>query len=125
VVSDGIDRIIEHILEREGVQVDCVWSNRMVEDKSGKFTLEFPNASADCSLGICKCALLEKAGTAITRVVIGDSKSDFCWAKVADILFAKKKLIDYCRNEGLAHIEFENFQSVQKVLEERLVLASP
>lgn len=124
VVSDGVDRIIEHVLEREGVQVDQVWSNRLVQNKTGNFALEFPNASDDCSLGICKCALLEKAAGTVTRIVIGDGKSDFCWAKVADVLFAKKQLIDYCRNQGLAHIEFENFQSIQKVLEERLAVTN-
>jgi 2-hydroxy-3-keto-5-methylthiopentenyl-1-phosphate phosphatase len=122
VVSDGVDRIIKHLLEREGVQVDCVWSNRMVEKATGQFTLEFPYAAGDCPLGICKCALLERAGTEITRVVIGDSKSDFCWSKVADLLFAKKKLLDYCRNEGLAHIEFDDFKTIQKALMDRFVL---
>src|SRR5262245_19751713 len=28
VVSDGVDRIIEHLLEREGIEVDKIWSNR-------------------------------------------------------------------------------------------------
>jgi len=123
VVSDGVDRIIKHLLEREGIQVDNIWSNRLVQDTGG-FKLEFPNASEDCSLGICKCALLERAGADILRVVIGDSKSDFCWAKVADLLFAKKKLIDYCRREKIAHTEFENFQSIQKVLGEKLTFTA-
>jgi 2,3-diketo-5-methylthio-1-phosphopentane phosphatase len=120
VVSDGVDRIIQHMLEREGIQVDNIWSNRLVEKNHGQLTLEFPNASGDCPLGICKCALLERAGADTLRVVIGDSKSDFCWAGVADLLFAKKKLVDYCRQEKIAHTEFENFQTIQKALAEKL-----
>jgi 2,3-diketo-5-methylthio-1-phosphopentane phosphatase len=116
VVSDGVDRVIKHILQREGIQVDFVWSNQLVVDVDGKFSLAFPNAIGDCPLGICKCALLDRAGPAFTRVVIGDGKSDFCWAKGADLLFAKAKLLDFCRQEGLAHIEFENFATVQKTL---------
>jgi 2-hydroxy-3-keto-5-methylthiopentenyl-1-phosphate phosphatase len=67
---------------------------------------------------------LERAGSEILRVVIGDSKSDFCWAKVADLLFAKKKLIDYCRREKIAHTEFENFQTIQKALAEKLAFTA-
>lgn len=120
VVSDGVNRVIEHLLEREGIQVDNIWSNSLVQIDQGNFTLEFPNASGDCPLGICKCALLERAGTKTLRVVIGDSKSDFCWSKAADLLYAKKKLIDYCRREKIPHTEFENFETIQKALAEKL-----
>jgi len=122
IVSDGVDRVIRHLLQREGVQVDFVWSNRLVEDDHGNFTLEFPYASEDCLMGICKCGLLDRQSVNFRRVVIGDGKSDFCWAKPADLLFAKGKLLDFCRNEGITHTKFTDFDSIRNVLQTHLAL---
>jgi 2-hydroxy-3-keto-5-methylthiopentenyl-1-phosphate phosphatase len=119
VVSDGLDRVIEYLLDREGVEVDFVYANHLVEQGPTKFALEFPYSEDGCLMGMCKCKVLERAGTKVTRVVIGDSQSDFCWARGADLLFAKKKLLDYCRKEGIEHVAYENFESIAKVLESK------
>ena len=120
VVSDGPDKAIEHMLNREGVRVDSIIANHLAEDDQGRFALEFPYGENDCPAGVCKCKVLERAGNKVTRVVIGDGQSDFCWAKGADVVFAKKKLLDYCRKEGIAHLEFVNFDSIRLTLESKM-----
>lgn len=125
VVSDGLDRVIQHFLDREGLVVDSIWSNRLVEDAQGKFALEFPHVEDECLLGVCKCAVLKGGGQSVTRVVIGDGASDFCWAKGADLLFAKKKLLDFCREEQVNHVQFSDFDSVKRALSERFANSAP
>lgn len=61
IVSDGIDRVIHHILKREGIHVDNVWANHLVEDENQGLQLTFPHAPQvlGCGSGLCKCRILE------------------------------------------------------------------
>jgi 2,3-diketo-5-methylthio-1-phosphopentane phosphatase len=117
VVSDGLDFVINTILRREGIKVDCVYANHLVERTDGGLELAFPNASGNCSSGVCKCKLLNNDGFDSVNVVIGDGRSDFCWSTTADILFAKSKLLDYCRQEFVACHEFKTFDDIRMCLE--------
>ena len=45
-------------------------------------------------------------------IYIGDGVSDFCVANKADILYAKSKLSDYCKNKGINYIPYETFKDV-------------
>ena len=122
IVSDGLDRVINYILQREGIRVDFVWANRLVESESGEFSLLFPYSVSEkvCSSGVCKCKLLESRRANPLRVVIGDGRSDFCWAPEADILFAKSKLAQHCASKKIEYNHFDDFLAIQASLEERL-----
>lgn len=127
VVSDGIDRVIHHLLQREGVRVDYVWANHLVESAGGELSLTFPYASniEGCGSGLCKCKILD-AGVRTIKVVIGDGRSDFCWSTEADILFAKSKLLQYCKIGNIPCVPFDNFRAVRVALEKELsVLVHP
>lgn len=120
VVSDGLDRSIVHILGREGIAVDGVIANRLVEMSNGELRLDFPHAAPDgsCAAGVCKCEIVRRAGAGASTVYIGDGRSDFCCAGQADCLLAKAKLLSHCRQTGIACLPFHDFEDVRKAVEE-------
>jgi 2-hydroxy-3-keto-5-methylthiopentenyl-1-phosphate phosphatase len=122
IVSDGLDRAIQYLLAREKIRVDFVWANRLQEGEDGAFSLLFPYSVSNkvCSSGVCKCNLLESKRGAPLRVVIGDGRSDFCWAPEADLLFAKSKLAQHCAQEKIEYHQFDDFLSIKSVLTEHL-----
>jgi len=122
IVSDGIDRVIEVLLARANIQVDAIYANHLVESPAGELSLTFPYPSTQpgCSAGLCKCGRMEDATDPPLRVVIGDGRSDVCWARRADWLFAKSWLLAHCRAEGVACIPFENFNTVRLGIARRL-----
>jgi len=127
IVSDGLDRAISYLLARENVRVDFVWANRLQEASDGSFSLLFPYSVSNkvCSSGVCKCNLLESGRSSPLRVVIGDGRSDFCWAPEADLLFAKSKLAQHCAKEKIEYHQFDDFLTIRSVLTEHLQKVSP
>jgi len=120
VVSDGIDKVIHHILKREGIHVDNVWANHLVEHEDGTLELTFPHAPqiAGCSSGLCKCKILSSGSNRYIKAVVGDGRSDFCWVADADLVFAKKSLLKHCRAAGIKATAYEDFTAVRAVLQE-------
>lgn len=121
IVSDGIDRLIDQILGQYAIEVSSVWSNHIIE-KEGKLSMEFPHtkASDDCKSGICKCDILKLARPGALKVVIGDGRSDLCWAQHADLLFAKAALLSHCQEMKIDCIPFSDFRSIQSRLQQEL-----
>jgi 2-hydroxy-3-keto-5-methylthiopentenyl-1-phosphate phosphatase len=120
VASDGFDRVIEYVLAKAGLTVDGIWANHLVEDEStGRFVLEAPFSVPGCLQGVCKCKLLSRSAGDVFKVVIGDGRSDFCWAPEPDLLFAKSKLLSHCLENKIAHIAFEDFNSIAGVIEQK------
>ncbi|MGD9680839.1 MAG: MtnX-like HAD-IB family phosphatase [Candidatus Obscuribacterales bacterium] len=120
IVSDGLDRVIRYLLSKNSINVDRIWSNHLVED-GDTLSLEFPPRGSRfvCASGHCKCQILDAARKNLT-VIIGDGRSDFCWAANADVVFAKDKLLTYCQSEGIACLPYESFLDVRLKLEELL-----
>jgi 2-hydroxy-3-keto-5-methylthiopentenyl-1-phosphate phosphatase len=122
VVSDGIDRVIEYLLAREGVRVDAIYANRLQEDAKGQLSLSFVETAGleHCLSGVCKCDLINSYGLEPMRIIIGDGRSDFCWSKEADVLFAKSRLAKYCEEQNVSYLAFQNFTDVRVSLQEIL-----
>jgi 2,3-diketo-5-methylthio-1-phosphopentane phosphatase len=120
VVSDGIDKVIDYLLSRENIKIARISANHLLESDGGQLALSFPERGSRvvCPSGPCKCQVLDNAGANVIKVVIGDGRSDFCWARNADILFAKDKLARYCSEQGIAFIPYENFLQIRMTLEE-------
>ena len=115
IVSDGFDYFIERILKKYGISGIKIFSNR-IKIKNGKFETYFPNYNEFCTprSGVCKCNVI-KSNRIVTKRVLyaGDGLSDFCAAKNADFLFAKGKLLEYCKNTKIDNlIEFESFRTI-------------
>ena len=115
VVSDGLDRVIEYILKRHGIAVNRIYSNHLIESVKGEFSLSFSSRPrlSGCQSGVCKCQIAGQPAYQVVRTVIGDGRSDFCWAKEADLLFARAKLVDYCRSQGLQFNDFSSFIDIK------------
>jgi 2-hydroxy-3-keto-5-methylthiopentenyl-1-phosphate phosphatase len=118
VASDGLDLAIDYLLKREGIEVDAVWANRLVEKPHGRLALDFSAAPlfGRCEAGVCKCGILKGSGTSDLKVVVGDGKSDVCWAPHADVLFAKTGLLAYCQENQIACFPYRNFNDIQATL---------
>ncbi|MBU6454036.1 MAG: MtnX-like HAD-IB family phosphatase [Cyanobacteria bacterium REEB67] len=119
IVSDGMDRVIHTVLKREGIHVDNVIANHLYEDEDGTLRLSFPYAPQKlaCGSGVCKCLVLERGPERPIKAVIGDGRSDFCWAQEADMLFAKNKLLKHCRESKINCVPYEDFNNIKRVME--------
>ena len=53
-------------------------------------------------------------------VFIGDGLSDRQAAEIADEVYAKHSLTDYCREQGIAHREYRTLADVQRMVEESI-----
>lgn len=100
VLSDGYDFCIDTVFARYQIDVPY-YANKMVYD--GSFKIECPHINPQCGIcGTCKTKLMEKLkGRGNTVVYIGDGYSDTCPVTKADIVFAKKDLYRFCRDNGI------------------------
>jgi len=120
IVSDGADYFINKALENSGIKGINIISNHFEFKNGSGFILDFPNDSKDCTnnAGTCKCSVLKKMKQKYKQVIyIGDGISDFCVSGRADILFAKKKLLNYCRGNNIKYIEFNTFKDIINFLQ--------
>jgi 2,3-diketo-5-methylthio-1-phosphopentane phosphatase len=124
VVSDGLDRVIKYLLNREEIIVDAIFANHLEDAEDGSLRLTF-NPNQPCLSGVCKCALLGELGQGFTKVIIGDGQSDFCWCKEADLLFAKHKLATYCESEKIPFYSFASFTDIKAELVEHVRATKP
>jgi 2,3-diketo-5-methylthio-1-phosphopentane phosphatase len=132
IVSDGLDQVIYYLLNREGIKVDFIFANRLVESQDGKFSLLFPYSASEaiCSSGVCKCKLLNDTGVHTNlsnpvKIVVGDGRSDFCWASAADLVFAKSKLLTHCKENKLPYVALKDFNGITSYIEEHILSAAP
>ncbi|MBX9588311.1 MAG: MtnX-like HAD-IB family phosphatase [Hyphomonadaceae bacterium] len=129
VVSDGLDRTIRTVLDRNDIDVPY-FANHLRWRGDDRWRLTFPHARSDCASlsGNCKCSFAEGRPSEL-NILIGDGRSDFCLAGRADLVLAKASLLKHCRNASLPHIAFENFDEATKLLagwlEERGAVAAP
>jgi 2-hydroxy-3-keto-5-methylthiopentenyl-1-phosphate phosphatase len=118
IASGGLDIYIRPALEllppalSEGLEVRA----NHAEHVSGGLALTFPwqHAPGACGrCGSCKGAIVQELQGRGHRVIaVGDGNADRCMAGVADVLFARGRLLDWCRREGHACEEFETLHPV-------------
>lgn len=117
IVSDGFDFFINTILKNNGIEGIKIFSNHL-HVENGKYVCEFPFANPDCiaASGMCKCSIVKKHKNVTKPLLyVGDGISDFCVSNDLKTIFAKGKLLEYCKknkeaNNGL--IGFENFKEI-------------
>ena len=114
VLSDGFGFYAAEVCERLGVQV----LTNSVDWSSG--TLEFPNLDRCCpcsSCGTCKQAPIKDASRrGRTTIFVGDGVSDRKAALLADVLFVKGRLAEWCEFSGVEHVPFDTLAEVHSVL---------
>jgi 2-hydroxy-3-keto-5-methylthiopentenyl-1-phosphate phosphatase len=106
VVSDGFGFYVHDLIAPWGLPVftnEVDWATN---------TMRYPNADPTCAscaaCGTCKPKIIHEAATrGRATVFIGDGTSDRHAARVADEVFAKASLADWCETEGIAHSRFD------------------
>jgi len=125
IVSDGLDYYIERMLLRSGLAHLDFFANAL-QLNNRCLHVRFPYYDMlDCrSCGNCKTYHMEKyKAKGYFVVYVGNGLSDRCPSKYADFVFAKGDLLDYCRENGVDFVEFQNFRDVERELVGRFVLS--
>jgi 2-hydroxy-3-keto-5-methylthiopentenyl-1-phosphate phosphatase len=119
IVSDGIDLIVEAVLQRHGLLHLPVFSNHLRWDEKGVPSLSFPFAAQECEsgAGTCKCSLALSSGpSSSSSIYIGDGQSDRCVSSKISTVFAKGALQDWCELKGINYFPFETLTEVTERL---------
>jgi 2-hydroxy-3-keto-5-methylthiopentenyl-1-phosphate phosphatase len=120
VASAGLDVYIEAVLERLAPDVRAhveLRSNRATCSSSG-MSIAFHGDGGGCGrCGFCKGTVVDELHARGYRVAVcGDGTADRCAALRADLVFARRRLVDYCRLDGIAFLPFETFDDVSAAL---------
>ena len=127
IVTVGLDFYVDALLEREGLEdvpryaVETSFTPQGIVykyphpwDGSGGSGLEV------CSQwGNCKCSILTRyRKMQHTIFYVGDGRSDYCPASIADRIFARSHLAQICSERQVPYNEFHDFRDVIMALEE-------
>jgi 2-hydroxy-3-keto-5-methylthiopentenyl-1-phosphate phosphatase len=112
VVSDGLGFYVPRRCAQFKVPV---LSCRLVDG-----TPVFPHADPTCSCGACGTCKVRPVRQAQQRgrsaIVIGDGTSDRFAAQVADMVFAKDRLAEWCQASGIEYRPFRSFAEIERDL---------
>jgi 2-hydroxy-3-keto-5-methylthiopentenyl-1-phosphate phosphatase len=112
VVSGGLDFYIREVLDREHLDLPIL-SDTLVIEPSGVAHVAHPHGHPTCRIcGICKAGVVEGVEAGRRTVFIADGSTDRYGAEVADLIFARRRLLEYCHRAGLACYPFEDFEPV-------------
>jgi 2-hydroxy-3-keto-5-methylthiopentenyl-1-phosphate phosphatase len=85
-----------------------------------RLTPSFPHSLAPCEHGCatCKPAIIRRLGKGRQPIIfVGDGMSDRFAVEAADVVFAKRQLLAYCRENDIPCHPFETFKDVHAVVE--------
>lgn len=110
IVSDGFDLASAALLEAAGLGHIPRFSNHIEFSPQGA-RVTFPYRRDDCVSGggNCKCSHVRSLAMGRQVMIIGDGYSDRCFARLADLVFAKRVLLDHCREVGIPHVPYQSF----------------
>jgi 2-hydroxy-3-keto-5-methylthiopentenyl-1-phosphate phosphatase len=116
VLSDGLDRTIRSVLDRDGIDIPY-FANHLQWRGGDRWRLAFPHSKSTCTAlaGNCKCSFADGWPREL-NVVVGDGRSDFCLAERADLVLAKGSLLEHCRKTELPHFGFKDFDRATELL---------
>lgn len=117
VLSDGLDRIVGHVLRAAGMDLPF-FANRLEWLGGDRWKLDFPFARGDCnaSLGNCKCSHRPSGAHRSLEIMVGDGRSDFCIAESSQLVLAKGQLATHCRSKKVPHWPIEDFSDATMFL---------
>lgn len=117
VATDGFGFYVRPMLAAAGVEPVEVFGNDVVLDAEPK-RFAFPNAHAVCvGCGVCKMDVVRgfrRGGRPVAFV--GEGHTDRYGALYADLVFAKKSLVEICERDGIPFLPWESFDEVRDAL---------
>lgn len=123
VTSGGMDFFIQPLLAPFDIPADHIYCN------SADFTKEaieivWPHTcQPPCvnGCGMCKTTVMRRYPQEhYTRILIGDSLTDFEGAKIADLVYSRSILTTKCQELGVPHVPFETFHEIVNDLTTKL-----
>jgi 2-hydroxy-3-keto-5-methylthiopentenyl-1-phosphate phosphatase len=127
VVSDGFDYVIRRVLEHSGVNGSLRNGSHLFSSslriEGNRLVTSFPHSPEPCEHGCatCKPAIMRRLGQNHRPVIfIGDGFSDRFAVETSDVIFAKRQLLAYCRERGIACTPFETFADIQARMAEAM-----
>ena len=117
VLSAGFHQLIDLFVTKEEFPHLGILANTLKPDEQRGWQCVFRDKTPD---GHDKAAALREARKRGEHTIfIGDGHSDRAAAEVADEVFAKHSLAEYCRQRGINYQEYETFEDVLKQLQDR------
>lgn len=130
VLSAGFDYYIERLLGRHGIEVPYT-ANRLGFSEDGRPVFEFlDNDDPRCTRYKHPCAGCKPAtwrswkARGYRIAYVGDGSTDYCMAdcfaveaRCGDLLFAKERLLEYCRRRGVPAVPYSDLADVAAHLE--------
>jgi 2-hydroxy-3-keto-5-methylthiopentenyl-1-phosphate phosphatase len=113
ILSDGLDWYIREILENWGVSGITIYSNH-IEFTAEGIHLSYPWFDAHFpGNGTSKGTVIQKyRDQGIKTIFIGDGISDYEGSRVADRVYAKLSLLDFCRKNDIEAVEYTTLKDV-------------
>lgn len=123
ICSAGCDyyirELIGEIIQKEDIQL--VTNHGVYSEQHGLKMIPPPKTSPyyDDKVGISKAAIVEKLIADGYRVIFaGDGPPDIAPARLADVVFAKKILLEKCQEEGIKTERFNDYNDIFCYLKE-------
>lgn len=119
ILSEALDFMIQAILEREGLSDLPVYCDRAVFNDDRLVKIELPHSREDCrcKVGNCKGAHVDALQDRFDFMIyIGDGSNDLCPARKAGLIFARRRLAECCKAQGIEYHPFEDFYEVSRAL---------
>lgn len=124
VVSDGFDLIIRRVLKNTGFSGPLQNGKQLFSSglkiRGRRAEVSFPYAGPPCEhdCATCKVEVIRRMrGSASPVIFIGDGLSDRFAAQAADVVFGKRQLLSYCRENDIICQPFETFAEVETQIE--------
>ncbi len=119
IASDGIDYVIQRILNANGLGHIPITANRLSITGERSYALHSPGPRCINGAGVCKRVIIEEVRSAQKDgqvLFVGDGRSDFCVSEKVDLVAAKASLLAHCQKLKLPHLPFTNFTDVAAIL---------
>ncbi len=125
VVSAGLTFYIRALLDAgqfRDIEVIAATATPLGAD-CGPFRYDYPVRQDGCDPAgaVCKCkSIMEAKAAGMKTMFIGDGlRSDACAAAAADVVFARGRLLAYCRDNDIPATPFDTFDVVAEFLNRR------
>jgi len=115
VLSDGLYWYISYILQRYGISDLKIYANEIEFTPQGMLIRSPWYRPTTPLRGTSKPAIVQQyQSEGYSVVFIGDGPSDVEAVEVADIVFAKSRLVEYCQAKGVPFTPFNNFSDLMQ-----------
>jgi 2-hydroxy-3-keto-5-methylthiopentenyl-1-phosphate phosphatase len=126
VASDGFGFYVEPMLRAGDVEGVTILANELLVSEQA-IRLQLPWAHHECvGCGNCKMLGVLRYREGFGAVAfVGEGHTDRYGALYADLVFAKKHLVEICKADGVPFLSWETFDDVRSGLVETAVLPGP